>query len=503
MNVLFITADQLRGDCLSAMDHPIVRTPSLDRLAAEGVLFARHYAQAAPCGPSRASLYTGMYLMNHRSGTNGTPLDARHTNFALETRRAGCDPVLFGYTDTSQDPRAYPPGDPILRSYEGPLPGIRPVVPMGEVPHAWAEWLAGKGYAIPDDRIELYTRKRHEREWEDGAPHPAPLAIPAEHHDTAFMVEQVMDYVGAQRGRPWLAHLSLLRPHPPWVAPEPYNALYDPARLPACVRAATRADEAAQHPWLAFQLARPLGRAPGDERRLRRLQASYLGLVREVDDQLGRLFDFLRQTGAWDRTLVIFTSDHGEQLGDHWLLGKCGYFEQSYHVPLVVRDPRREADATRGRVVRAFTESVDLMPTLLEWLGLGVPLSCDGASLLPFLRGEGPPRWRSEAHWEYDFRDEGGEPERALGLTPHECALNVVRGERYKYVQFAGLPPLFFDLAKDAGERVNLAADPAAAPLVLEWAQKLLCWRMRHAEQALTHVFLTPCGPVERRAPRA
>ncbi len=105
LNVLFITADQWRGDCLSALGHPMVRTPNLDALAADGVLFDRHYANAAPCGPSRASLHTGMYLQNHRSGTNGTPLDARHTNWALEAATLGYDPVLFGYTDTSRDPR--------------------------------------------------------------------------------------------------------------------------------------------------------------------------------------------------------------------------------------------------------------------------------------------------------------------------------------------------------------------------------------------------------------
>ena len=98
MNVLFIIADQWRGDCLSSVDHPCLQTPNLDRLAADGVLFGRHFAQATPCGPSRASLYTGMYLQNHRSVNNGTPLDARHSNIALEARKAGYDPALFGYT---------------------------------------------------------------------------------------------------------------------------------------------------------------------------------------------------------------------------------------------------------------------------------------------------------------------------------------------------------------------------------------------------------------------
>ena len=120
-NLLFITADQWRGECLSVLDHPTVKTPHLDALASEGVLFKNHYAQCSPCGPSRASLYTGMYLQNHRSVANGVPLDARHTNIALEMRKLGYDPTLAGYTDTSPDPRCHHPNDPVLKTYEGIL----------------------------------------------------------------------------------------------------------------------------------------------------------------------------------------------------------------------------------------------------------------------------------------------------------------------------------------------------------------------------------------------
>ncbi|HEV2650662.1 MAG TPA: sulfatase-like hydrolase/transferase, partial [Rhizomicrobium sp.] len=122
LNVLFITADQWRAECLSALGHPTVRTPTLDALTREGVLFTQHFANAVPCGPSRASLHTGMYLQNHRSGTNGTPLDARHINWAMEAKAIGYDPVLFGYTDTSLDPRELEEDDPWLSTYEGPLP---------------------------------------------------------------------------------------------------------------------------------------------------------------------------------------------------------------------------------------------------------------------------------------------------------------------------------------------------------------------------------------------
>ena len=112
-NILFITADQWRGECLSSLGHR-VQTPNLDRLAGDSVLFRQHYANAVPCAPSRASLHTGMYLQNHRAGTNGTPLDARHDNWALALRRQGYDPVLFGYTDTANDPRQFAADDPIL-----------------------------------------------------------------------------------------------------------------------------------------------------------------------------------------------------------------------------------------------------------------------------------------------------------------------------------------------------------------------------------------------------
>jgi arylsulfatase A-like enzyme len=501
-NVLFVTADQWRGECLSALGHPVVRTPALDALAGQGVSFRRHYAQAAPCGPSRASIHTGLYLQNHRSGTNGTPLDARHTNWALEVRRLGYDPVLFGYTDTSRDPRTLDPAHPLLRTYEGPLPGIRPVVLLGENPIAWALWLEKKGYAIPDPAWKLYRWKKDQPEWEDGGPAPAPLAIPAEHHDTHFMVDSVIEHLAEHGGRPWLVHLSLLRPHPPWVAPEPYNALYDPASLPGFVRAESAEREGEQHPWLRFQLSRRRNRAPESERKLRRLKASYYGLMSEVDHQLGRLFAWLEEQGLWERTLVVFTSDHGEEMGDHWLLGKGGYFDASYRIPLIVRDPRPEADASRGLAVDDFTENVDLMPTLLEWIGAEVPPQCDGRSLLPFLEtGRSPEGWRREAHFEFDFREvQGGAPERELGIGLHQCALGALRDERYKYVHFAALPPLFFDLERDPGELVDRSRDPAYVALLLEYAQRMLSWRMEHADRALTHLALTPEGVFERRA---
>jgi len=499
LNVLFITADQWRGDCLSAVGHPVVRTPNLDALAAEGVLFERHFANAAPCGPARACLHTGLYLQNHRSGTNGTPLDARHANWALEALKVGYDPVLFGYTDTSRDPRREPDDSPWLRTYEGPLPGVRPICHLDGCPTPWTDWLAAQGFKVPKNPADAYGWRARGPDWEDGAPEPRPLAFPAECDDVAFLTGRLIDYLRTAPG-PFIAHLSLLRPHPPLVAPRPWNALYDPAAVPGFRRAATPLDEGRQHPFLAWRLSRPDARAPADERRLRRLKTVYFGLMSRVDAEIGRLMAFQDESGLAKTTLVIFTSDHGEELGDHWLLGKGGYFDASYHTPLIIRDPR--PGACRGRRVREFTEHVDVLPTMLEAIGAPVPEACDGASLGPFLRDPpAPASWRAEAHWEYDFHDvEGEEAERALGLRPRQCVLNVIRGERYKYVHFPGLAPLFFDLAADPFETNDLSRDPAHAAAMLDHAQKLLSWRMVHDEHALTHLALTKSGVVARPA---
>ena len=157
-NVLFITVDQWRGDSLSALGHPVLTTPTLDRLAARGTLFANHWANAAPCGPSRACLYTGTYLHRNRSVSNGTPLDSRFTNVALLARQAGYDPVLFGYTDTSLDPRDLPADDPRLRSYEEVLPGFRAVLyePWEAGSRQWGRWLAAQGVDVPANPHDLY-----------------------------------------------------------------------------------------------------------------------------------------------------------------------------------------------------------------------------------------------------------------------------------------------------------------------------------------------------------
>ena len=229
------------------------------------------------------------------------------------------------------------------------------------------------------------------------------------------------------------------------------------------------------------------------------MRATYYGMITQVDDQIGRLIAHLKKTGEYDQTLIIFTCDHGEMRGDHWLWGKPVYFDETFHIPLIIRDPRVAADDGRGRVVAEFTEAVDLMPTVLDWLGLEPPPQCNGRSLLPFIVGRSPAGWRREVHWEYDFSDIVDlDPESALGLDSDQCSLNVIRDQRYKYVHFTALPPLFFDLEKDPGQFNNLADDPVHLPLVLAYGRKLLSWRMEHNERSMTRSFITENGVFER-----
>lgn len=498
MNILFITADQWRGPCLSALDHPLVRTPVLDELASEGALFRKHFAQAAPCSPSRTSLHTGMYLFNHRCVDNGTPVSRRLTNWALEMRRSGYDPSLFGYTDTGADPEGLAPGDVRLTHYSEPLPGIGTYTPVrDEVPVPWVEYLENRGYDIPSRRWDLYGNRISGLTWADGGGEVLPLAIPSRDHETAYLVGRCMEWIASATG-PWVTHLSLLRPHPPFVAPEPFNRMYDPRDIAKPVRHRERSREAEIHPFVRAMMDSPHYGDAGDMRWLEDAWASYYGLMSEVDEQLGRLFGFLRQRGSWDDTMIIFTSDHGEQLGDHWLRSKLGFYDQSYHIPLIIRDPRARSDATRGRQLDLFSENVDIMPTMLDWLGIEPPSQCDGRSLLPVLAGgELPDYWRREVHWEYDFRHHAGWLLEADPLvSPHQCHLQVIRDDRFKYVQFAALPPLLFDLDRDPGELEDVSDDPAYLATRLEYAEKLIRWRMRYTGRGLSETLLTPAGPV-------
>ena len=506
-NVLLIVVDQWRADHVPHLGMKGLRTPNLDRLCREGVTFRNHFTQTAPCGPARASLLTGMYQMNHRQVQNTIPLDDRHDTLGKALRRIGYDPALIGYTTTTPDPRGTSAQDPRFKVLGELMDGFRSVGPFEPQMDGYFGWLAEKGFSLPPMRNDIWLPEGADVV---AGPSGRPARVPAELSDSAYFTDRALAYLGGRREPNWFLHLGYWRPHPPFVAPAPYHAMYDPADMPMPVRAASPEAEAAQHPLLRhyigeirnsgfFQAADGLARNLTDQE-VGQLRATYRGLITEVDDQLGKIFEYLDRTGQWNDTLILFTCDHGEQLGDHHLLGKIGYFDESYRIPMVLRDPSPEADATRGSIVEDFTEAVDVVPTILEWLGQPPLRQCDGRSLLPFSHGARPADWRTEVHYEFDFRDVYySKPETALGLQMDECSLAVVQDRRYKYVHFASLPPLFFDLVRDPAQLRDCAEDPAYVPQVRDYAQRMLSWRLRYADRTLTHYRATPAG-LERRA---
>jgi len=354
VNILLITLDQFRGDCLSCAGHPVVKTPNLDRLAAEGVRFARHYSQAAPCSPGQGQpLYGHVSRSNHRVVANGTPLDSRFDNLALAARRAGYDPTLFGYTDQSVDPRETEgPSDPRLQSYEGVLPGFSVGLELKpDDAQCWYDWLAARGHDVVPN-------------W-DAMLESEPSA-PAERSMSAFLTEQFLDWMGQQK-RPWFAHISQTRPHPPYSAAGTFSTMYDAAELPTPISPVPGLHKLHERLLAVTGYAAPAN--------MDHVQRQYFGMVGEANHQLGRIWAALEASGQWDDTLIIVTADHGEQLGDHGLIQKAAWFEQSYHILCIVRDPRAE----KGLTVEAFTENVDIFPTLCDAVGV---------------TGSRPVRWR-------------------------------------------------------------------------------------------------------------
>jgi arylsulfatase A-like enzyme len=504
-NVLFITADQWRGDCLSVGGHPLVQTPHLDAIASEGVHFARHYAGAAPCSPARACLYTGLYQMNNRVCVNGTPLDRRHDNIAKAARRAGYDPTLFGYTDQSPDPRGLDADDPSLKTFEGVLPGFTWRLSTSDEKPSWRSWLIEQGYADALSRdVDIPLSGI------DDPPTGEPPAFAAEHTETAYVADDFIrwqseqDHTRPNGVSPWFAHVSFIRPHPPFMVPEPYNRIFSPDDVAAfCGKG--KAATAAQHPYLDFLMANQvkghfMQGAEGlvrdwNDQDHRVMAAVYYGMIAEVDAQIGRMVEAIKRSGQWDNTLLVFTSDHGEMMGDHGLLGKLGYFDQAYHIPLIIRDPRYK-NVPRRRVDQ-FTEAVDVMPTLIDLLDSTTQSKLDGHSLQGAFTGTGLDNWRNAAHWEFDFRDIGNRrAEESLNLPSTQCNLSVLRGERYKYIHFAGLPSVLFDLQNDPHETHNLANDRAHDSIRLACAEELLSWRAEHLDQSLALSQVTEDGLV-------
>lgn len=484
-NVLWITTDEFRPDCLGAGGNPLIQTPNLDQLAREGVLMRNAFCQGSPCAPSRMSLHTGRYLCSTGVVDNMTPLAEADDNLAAHLRGHGFVPAIAGYNDYACDPGILPDEHPHRSSlcYDYFLPGYDVVLKHDYDSPEWYAWLHEQGY--PRDMCNRETMYSH-RIPPEGRGNHLPLHFPAhyraEHSEARFVTERTIDYLRAREGESWCFSLNFIKPHGPYICPEPFHAMYPPEQMPEPVR---REEERANgHPYIS-RCRNDWGQTElAVENEWRELRACYYGMVSELDQCLGILFDYLRGSGQWDTTLIIFSSDHGSYLGDHYLSGKPHFYDAAIRVPMIIRDPSPEADFTRGTQMDGFVEGVDIAPTICRYLGAPPHPRFQGNSVLECLRSEPGAALKNEIFYEFYYynllRD-------TTGVCPEECRLWLVRDNEYKYVQFGepDMPPQLFDLRLDPGEFDNLALRPEYAPVVAEYCQRLIRWRIRNEDHRM------------------
>jgi arylsulfatase A-like enzyme len=508
-NVLWIMADQLRWDYLSCYGHPTLETPHIDRLAARGVRFARAYVQSPVCGASRMSYYTGRYCRSHGATWNGFPLRVGEPTLGDHLRPLGVRPVIVGKTHMIPD----------VRGME--WLGIDPHSPIGVTiaecgfePFERDDGLHPHGFE-PNPPYDDYLRRRgfsgdnpwdewaNSGEGDDGEVLSGWLLrysnlaarVPEEHSETPYMTTRAMKFMAQADDRPWLCHLSFIKPHWPYIVPAPYHNRYGANQILPAVR--SEAERQNGHPvFRAYQNTRICRAFARDEVRQRVIPA-YMGLIKQIDDQMGRLFAWMDQRGMFDTTMIVFSSDHGDYLGDHWMGEKDLFHDQSVRVPLIVYDPRPEADVSRGTVSSELVEGIDLAPTFLEFFGgEAKPHILEGRSLQPLLHAAQPPaQWRRYAISEYDYATRYARLD--LGLDQNDARLIMACDKRWKYVHCEGFRPMLFDLEHDPQELDDLGDDPAHADVRARMHEAIFAWARQHHNR----ITLTP-QEIERRSGR-
>jgi arylsulfatase A-like enzyme len=320
--------------------------------------------------------------------------------------------------------------------------------------------------------------------------------IPDEHSETPYITRRAMDFIREAGPQPWCLHLSFIKPHWPYIVPEPYASMFEASdALPVVRDERERKDP---HPvYRAFMNHRVSHAFARDEVR-DAVMPAYMGLIKQIDDQMGVLFRFLEERGLMETTMIVFTSDHGDYLGDHWLGEKDLFHEPSVRIPLIIFDPDPRADATRGKSCDDLVEAIDLAPTFLDvYEGAAVPHVVDGRSLRPLLRGEKPVDWRHHVISEYDYSFMDARIE--LGTKARDAWLRMIFDGRYKYILAEGYRPMLFDLQTDPHEFVDRGADPALEAERTRLREALFAWARKPRQRATVPDRLMETTPVQQR----
>jgi len=426
-NILWICTDQQRYDTIGALGNRHVRTPNLDQLVADGVAFERAYAQSPICTPSRASFLTGMYPSSIRACTNGNEHWADAAPLVTKLLAdAGYDCGLSGKLHLSAASG---------RIEKRPDDGYR-VFHWSH--HHSDDWPEGHDYAdwVKQQGVDLKSIDLQD--------------LPPELHQTTWCTDRAIDFIGEERDQPWLFSWNAFDPHPPFNPPKAIMETWDVDSMPGPLFRDSDLEAQAQLSEVDFQtkVRRP------EEFDAKRIQAAYYAMIELIDRNVGRMIDALKNTNQLENTVIIFTSDHGETLGDHGLLQKgCRFYEGLVRVPLIIRGAGHFAQGLRSN---ALVELRDIAPTLLALAGLPIPERMSQRTLLPILEGDANPAQHRDFVRSEFYR------------TLPDCSGfkgsfgTMIRNERYKLVVYHEQDTgELFDLQEDPDEFTNLWHDPS------------------------------------------
>ncbi|MBO9407501.1 sulfatase-like hydrolase/transferase [Shimia sp. R9_1] len=499
-NILFIMFDQLRWDYLSCYGHPHLQTPHIDRLASQGVRFTRAYIQSPICGSSRMSTYTGRYVHSHGASWNGIPLKVGEMTMGDHLRKAGMDCWLVGKTHMRADAEGMArlglEPDSLIGARVAECgfdvferdDGMKPEGPEGSYDpdgaKAYNTYLQDKGYES-DNPWHDFANSGLDDEGNvlsgwflKNSSEAANIA--EEDSETPYLTTRGMDFI-AQADGPWCCHLSYIKPHWPYIVPEPYASMFGPEHVLPVVRSDSERQNA--HPVLKAFMDTKIGETFSRQDVRDAVIPAYMGLIKQADDQMGRLFAWLEETGRMEDTMIVLTSDHGDFLGDHWMGEKTFFQDAATKVPLIIYDPSPEADVTRGTVCDALVESIDLAPTFVDVTGEQPAYHIlEGESLQPIIHGQKETTDRAFVICEYDYS--ASPIATRLNASVRDAVLFMVATNEWKLVHCeGGYPPLLFDLVNDPNELTDLGQSAEHAEVIAMMYDHLFSWTRRQSQR--------------------
>jgi len=445
MNILFIMTDQHRGDGIGAAGADWLETPHLDALAREGVLFSNAYTSVPSCLPARAAILTGKSPWAH--GMLGYyPIPER---YPYELPRMFTD---AGYRTHAVGKNHFNP----IRNTHG-----YETVLLEEGWHSVIESEGKCDYQLWFEKIapekDMNATGLHYTDHRGGRAFLYADSL----HPTHWTAQRAIDFLESyDEERPWLLKVSFQRPHPPFDPPQRWYDYYSEVDVPMPVVGSWAEEKYGDMLGsLEINTNATLGNFPEEEIRESRL--SYYAAISFVDEQIGRVIEALQRRGELENTLIIFTADHGDMMGDHYSWRKCKPYQGSVNIPMIMRWPKRlSIKAERGQIREELVELRDVLPTFLDAASLQKPEALDGASMLDVLRDKA---WRTQLDLEH------------ARIYEPDNAWTCLTDGSYKYIYFTltGEQQLF-DLSNDPHELIDLARDPAQLELVSEWRERMI-----------------------------